>query len=206
MYIGDYKEDAILNFKFNTHQSDGTPITLAGTPVLSVYKSNSTTESTVGITLSVDFDSRTGCHNVNIDLSSDAFYAVGNDYEIVITTGTVDSISVVGYVVGTFSIENRTNLSSAVLSNMEKSGATIIQAIVDTVTNTHTPTTTEFQADNITEATTDHYKDRVIMFTTGVLANQAKAITSYSLVGGIGQFTTSAFTEAPSNNDEFIII
>jgi hypothetical protein len=107
-YLGDYAEDyATLNFKFSTHKADGTPIALAGTPVVSVYKANGTTQSTAGITLSVDFDSVTGLNNVLIDLSADAFYAVGNDYSVVITTGTVNSVSVVGTVLAHFSIENR---------------------------------------------------------------------------------------------------
>jgi hypothetical protein len=107
-YLGDYAEDyATLNFKFSTHKADGTPIALAGTPAISVYKANGTTQSTAGITLSVDFDSVTGLNNVLIDLSADAFYAVGNDYSVVITTGTVNSISVVGTVLAHFSIENR---------------------------------------------------------------------------------------------------
>ena len=107
-YLGDYAEDyADLNFGFPTHKTDGTPITLAGTPVVSVYKSNSTTQSTAGVTLSVDFDGMTGSHNVKIDLSADAFYAVGTDYKVIITTGTVDAKSVVGTVLAHFSIENR---------------------------------------------------------------------------------------------------
>lgn len=107
-YLGDYAEDyATLNFKFSTHKADGTPIALAGTPAVSVYKANGTTQSTAGITLSVDFDSVTGLNNVLIDLSADAFYAVGNDYSVVITTGTVNSVSVVGTVLAHFSIENR---------------------------------------------------------------------------------------------------
>lgn len=109
-YLGDYVEDyATLNFKFSTHKASGEPITLAGTPAVSVYKANSTTQSTAGITLTVDFDSLTGLHNVLIDLSADAFYAVANDYCVVITTGTVDSVSVVGTVLAHFSIENRNN-------------------------------------------------------------------------------------------------
>jgi len=108
-YIGDYAEDyATLNVKFPTTAADGTPTTLAGTPVVKVYKGSATgTESTAGITLTVDFDSVTGLNNVLIDLSADAFYATGQDYSIVITTGTVDSVSVVGAVVALFSIENR---------------------------------------------------------------------------------------------------
>jgi hypothetical protein len=107
-YLGDYAEDyATLNFKFSTHKADGTPIALAGTPAISVYKANGTTQSTAGVTLTTDFDSVTGLNNVLIDLSADAFYAVANDYQVVITTGTVDSVSVVGTVLAHFSIENR---------------------------------------------------------------------------------------------------
>ena len=107
-YLGDYTEDyATLNFKFSTHKADGTPIALSGSPAISVYKANGTTQSTAGITLSVDFDSVTGLNNVLIDLSADAFYAVANDYQVVITAGTVDGISVVGTVIAEFSIENR---------------------------------------------------------------------------------------------------
>ncbi len=107
-YHGDYVEDfATLDFKFTTRKDTGLPTTLSGTPVLSVYKANGVTQSTAGITLTVDFDSVTGLNHVRIDLSADAFYAIGNDYDIVITTGTVNSISVIGEVVGSFSIENR---------------------------------------------------------------------------------------------------
>lgn len=109
-YLGDYAEDyATLNFKFSTHKADGTPATLSGTPAISVYKANGTTQSTAGITLTADFDSVTGLNNVLIDLSADAFYAVANDYQVVITTGTVDSVSVIGTVLAHFSIENRFN-------------------------------------------------------------------------------------------------
>jgi len=112
-YLGDYAEDyATLNFKFSTHKADGTPIALAGTPAVSVYKGNGTTQSTAGITLSVDFDGVTGLNNVLIDLSADAFYAPGNDYSVVITTGTVNSVSVVGTVLAHFSIENRYELQT----------------------------------------------------------------------------------------------
>jgi len=111
-YLGDYAEDATLNFKFSTHKADGTPIALAGTPAISVYKANGTTQSTAGVTLTTDFDSVTGLNNVLIDLSADAFYAVANDYQVVITTGTVDSVSVVGTVLAHFSIENRYELQT----------------------------------------------------------------------------------------------
>jgi len=64
-----------------------------------------------------------------------------------------------------------------------------------------TPTTTEFEVSDITEATADHFKDRVVIFRPGLgaLDNQAKDITAYSLVGGRGHFTVSALTEAPAD-------
>lgn len=111
--LGDFTPGKTIVFDFNTHKADGTPITLAGTPAVSVYK-NSTTESTSGITLTVDYDSRTGLHHVVIDTSLDGtFYAAGNDFRAVITAGTVDSISVVGTVVGAFSLSNRSALRPA---------------------------------------------------------------------------------------------
>lgn len=107
-YLGDYAEDyADLNFKFTTRRfSTGAPYALSG-GTISVYKSNDTTQTITGITLTADFDGVTGLNNVKIDLSADAFYATGKDYQVIITAGTVDSVSVVGEVVASFSIENR---------------------------------------------------------------------------------------------------
>lgn len=86
------------------------------------------------------------------------------------------------------------------------SAVQIIPGTVDTVVNTHTPTTTEFQADDITEATTSHYVGRIVIFTSGVLLGQATTISAYTQVGGIGQFTVGVMTDAPANNDTFIIV
>ena len=107
-YLGDYTEDfATLNMKFTTKNVSDVPTTLAGSPVISVYKANDLTQSVAGVTLTADFDGVTGLNNVLIDLSADAFYAVATDYHIVITTGTVNSVDYAGTVVGEFSIENR---------------------------------------------------------------------------------------------------
>lgn len=107
-YLGEVIFGAIFDLKFTTVQSTGAPTTLAGTPAISVYKDNSTTQTTTGVTLTVDFDSVTGLNNVRIDTSGDAsFYAQGSNFQVVITTGTVNSVSAVGYVVGQFSIAAR---------------------------------------------------------------------------------------------------
>ena len=108
-YLGDFATGSTVRGAFNTRKADGTPITLAGTPALSVYKDGNTTETTTGVTLTVDFDSRTGHHLFAID-TSNAFYTSGSDFRVVITTGTVDSVSVVGVQVGSFSLANRSAL------------------------------------------------------------------------------------------------
>jgi hypothetical protein len=68
------------------------------------------------------------------------------------------------------------------------------------------PTTTEFEADDITEATTDHYVGRVVIFRTGAVQYQGSEITAYSLQSGRGHFTVNALTEAPANDVTFQII
>lgn len=108
--LGDFVGSETVNCLFCTVQSTGAPTTLSGTPKLRCYKNGSTTESS-DLTPTVDFDSRTGLNLVAIDLTGDSgFYSTGADYTIVITAGTVNSVSVVGYVVGTFSILHRSAL------------------------------------------------------------------------------------------------
>jgi hypothetical protein len=104
--LGDFDTGATLYFKFTTFRpSTGAPFTLAGTPAISVYKDASTTQSTAGVTLTADFDAVTGLNHVAIDTSADgAFYAVGSFFDVVVTTGTVDSVSAVGVVVGRFTL------------------------------------------------------------------------------------------------------
>lgn len=111
-HLGDFDTSKIIYGKFATFRpSTGATFTLAGTPAISVYKDNSTTQSTAGITLTADFDGVTGLNHFAIDTSADGtFYSSGSFFDIVITTGTVDSVSVVGAVVGSFSLRNNSAL------------------------------------------------------------------------------------------------
>lgn len=67
------------------------------------------------------------------------------------------------------------------------------------------PTTTAFES-NISEATADHFNDRICLFVTGNLAGQQKLVTDYVLSSGRGKFTVNALTEAPANGDTFILV
>jgi hypothetical protein len=82
-----------------------------------------------------------------------------------------------------------------------------LRSLTGTVdTSTFTSTTTQFEAADITEATADHYKGRVVLFSSGAMDQQGAAITAYSLSGGKGKFTVDALTEAPANGVTFQII
>ena len=63
--------------------------------------------------------------------------------------------------------------------------------------------TTSIPADGFTEATNDHFKGRLITFVTGALSGQQTNITTYA--GGTQTFTVTALTEAPADNDFFVI-
>lgn len=106
-YLGDFPVGGVVHLKRTSRQfSTGAPFTLAGTPAVRVYKDDGTTEDDSGITLTVDFDGKTGVNHIKIDTSADGtFYSAGGEFQIVISAGTVDGISVVGEVLGHFSLE-----------------------------------------------------------------------------------------------------
>jgi hypothetical protein len=89
-------------------------------------------------------------------------------------------------------------------TQLNRSAGTIQQGTVDDSANP--PTTTVFEAVDITEATADHYIGRVIIFTSGALQYQATEITDYALVGANGSFTVNTLTETPADGDTFIIV
>jgi hypothetical protein len=109
-YAGDFRLGDTFDVKFCTVTTTGAPTQLAGSPVISAYPGNSTTQLTAGITLSVDFDGVTGLNNVRVVATGGNGYATATNYALVITTGTVGGTSVVGYVVAHFSIEARSAL------------------------------------------------------------------------------------------------
>lgn len=103
-YQGSYATGDTVFWLFAT-TVDGVPTTFSGSPALSVYK-NSTTQTTTGVTLTVDYDGVTGMNQVIVDTSSDTtFYATEMMFSVMITTGTVGGKSVVGRPVGYFTLE-----------------------------------------------------------------------------------------------------
>lgn len=195
--LGDIAPGATVDFKFNTHSADGTPITLAGTPSLAAYKDNGTTQTTTGLTLTVDFDAVTGLHNVRV-VTTDSFYAIGSRFQVVVAAGTVDSVSVVGTVLAEFT-----------LSKFGLNKAAIVHG---TVAASPTPTNTTLTAAVDVEPTVaDQFKGRIIVFahdtTTTALRGQATDITASTAPGsGNAGFTFTALTTLAQSGDRFVII
>jgi len=98
--VGDTIRKCFTTRAFGT----GIPTLLAGTPVLSVYEDGSITQITAGVSVTVSLDAVVGLNQLVIVATGANGFNAGSDYSVVITTGTVDSVSVVGETVYTFSL------------------------------------------------------------------------------------------------------
>lgn len=110
MNHGDIALESTLDFKFTTINSSGVATSLLGSPVVVAYPNNSTTEVTAGITITADFDTLVGLNHVRVVATAANGYATGTNYDLVLTAGTVDGTIAARYVVGQFSIQNRSAL------------------------------------------------------------------------------------------------
>jgi hypothetical protein len=146
--------------------------------------------------------------------ATNGLFIAGTNAATTITTALTTTFtgSLTGNVNGSVnSVTNRVtanvdqiNANATAAVNLALSAGVIIPGTIATAG--FSPTATEFEASDITEATTDHYKGRVILFTSGALLGQATSITAYSLVGGRGHFTVVGMTEAGANTDTFVIV
>jgi hypothetical protein len=110
-YFGDYNAGDVVQIPWNTNAADGSSITRAANGSVRIFKDDSNVQRTSGngITDNEDFDTITGTHLMNIDLSDNTdagFYAAGHNYHVMVTGQTIDGLSV-NVFIGSFSIENR---------------------------------------------------------------------------------------------------
>lgn len=101
----DYTVGDTIRKCFTTRAfATGIPTVLAGTPVLSVYEDGSITQITAGVSVTVSLDTVVGLNQLVIVATGGNGFDSGSDYSVVITTGTVGGVSVVGETVYTFSL------------------------------------------------------------------------------------------------------
>ena len=195
MYHGDIKLGDTIDIKFTTRQfTTGEPFTLGDSPAVAAYVGNSTTEVTAGITLSVDFDGRTGLNNVRVVATAANGYATATNVALVITAGTVDGVSVVGETIGSFSIGNRVNAQTDAVWNAILIGATYnltnsagrrlrqlggAEITIHSGTAQAGSTSTTIKLDTGAIATNDIYNGATIVLTGGTGVGQTRRIVDY---------------------------
>lgn len=131
---------------------------------------------------------RTGADSDTLETLSDQIDLQATAIALGVVDGNVDDIKAVTEA-----------LTVAAATKLAESAGTIVSASAITGTLSTTEMTTD-----LTEATNDHYNGRIIIWTSGVLKNQATDITAYD--GAAKKLTFTAVTEAPSNEDTFIIV
>lgn len=182
-WAGDYALETTFDFKFSTRQfSDGAPVTFSSGAV-EIYEDNGTTQITGAETLTIDFDSITGLHNLRIAATAANGFGSGQSYTAVASAGTVGGTSVVGEVICNFSIERGAALRPTV-AGRTLDVSTTGEAGLDWA-NIGSPTT----AQNLSGTNID--VDQVVASVSGAVG---------SVTGAVGSVT--AGVTVTTNNDK----
>ena len=89
--------------------------------------------------------------------------------------------------------------SASSASNLERSASTIYRGTIS-----GSSTTTALVDSGLTQADTDFWKGRIVIFTSGALAGQATDITA--VTPATDTLTVTALTSAPSVSDTYVIV
>jgi hypothetical protein len=104
--LGNIAVGQSVSFLFSTNDGDGMSVAPATAGTVAVYKDDGTTETTAGVTYTPSFDAVVGINLVKIE-TSDAFYATGHDYTVVLRGAVIDGTDPINMVLAAFSIEHR---------------------------------------------------------------------------------------------------
>jgi len=107
-YLGDFIKGVVVPMDFNSSEfGTGNPSNVTGLVLRCVAIGSAPGSSfTAGITKIEAYDGLVGLADVYADTSNAAF-VVGNDYRVYCSAGTIGTVSLVGKIVGKFSLENR---------------------------------------------------------------------------------------------------
>ena len=156
--------------------------------------------------LSIDGSTWTQCNNtVAIAVTGAAMWKL--TLEATECHGTRIAIAIVDS--ATKAVEDQGIIVNTVLSGQLEASQGIIIGEVDNGTFTATTTILEglrLSPNTTEEATADHYNGRLILFTSGILLGQMSDITDYVLANSKEKFTYTAVTEAPGDNDRYVIL
>ena len=178
----DYALGTTIYVGFTTRAfATGVPTTLAGTPALSVLEENNATPITSGVSISVDRASVTGLNEATIVATTGNGYESGKEYSLYISTGTVGGTSVVGEVVGRFSIEKQSPLRPTVagrtLDVTASGGAGIDWANVESPTTTLDLSATTISTSQVVASVT------AITASGGIVSADIKKVNATTVTG-----------------------
>lgn len=135
-------------------------------------------------------------------------------YQAVATDAAGDNVAIDVIAVKADTDDIQTRLPAALVGGRMDSNASAIAGVAASAVNLEqgafalvrgttagVPTTTVIPTD-LSETTVDHYKGRIVTFTSGALDGQASDITGY---GATGDLTVTALTEAPGAGLTFVI-
>lgn len=209
--LGDRAVGSVLYFEFTT-AVNGSPITLTNSPAVEIYKGNDTTPETTGITLTANYNSVTGFHQVKVDTSTDAtFYAAGSDFTVMLSAGNLGSSSgpaVAGFVIGHFSLGlgNVSNLDSAPGPTNAIPRGTVTTGGSATSVPTSALTLNGAVASGVVA---NQFANRTILFdgntTTAGLRGAAAAISASS-ASNTPTLTVGTLPAIPASGDTFSIV
>ena len=193
VYIGDN-----LTFSICTHDPDTGVLTDPSSTSYRIYEDETAVAILTGILAILDTANTTGFLTETIACTVANGFEVGKTYTIYIEA-TVDSDK------GGISYGFKTNaMTAAQAAKLALSSDTIVSG---TVSHDNTASSsTVFYSDDVTNAVADHYKGRIVIFTSGTLQNQMTDVTAYALVSGEGKFTVTALTSAPDDDVIFILV
>src|SRR3990167_1402074 len=107
--MNDYTIDDVIFLPFTTRAfATGVPTAMAGSPTVEIYENASTTPIVEGagkLVLTQGLNSIAGFHMATVTLSTANGFEAGKHYTLVVKTGTVGGTSIVGEVVGEFTIQ-----------------------------------------------------------------------------------------------------
>jgi|14BtaG_2_1085337.scaffolds.fasta_scaffold01225_5 hypothetical protein len=199
--------DEVFHLSFNVKDPVGGGLVDAdSTPTCAIFEED--TDTAIRTPTVVKRSALTGTYRVSDTLSTANGYEEGKWYNVEISA-TVNSVlqkkPIGQFYVGP--IEANIVQIAGTAANAIALGLSTGQMTSGTVEDTTTtPTTTSFAASDITEATADHYNNRVVMWVTGNLTGSVAAISAYTLTSGEGVFTVSEMQDTPADGDTFILL
>ena len=140
-YLGDFRQSVGVaslgvHALFTTIKPCGVPVALVSGAARTIKNGLASGLHATGVTLTQSAGSITGLNKIVV-LTSAAMYVTGN-YDIILSTGSVNAINVRGYLVGSFSIKSRAGATAtgvwAATSRTLSSGSVVWSAPTPTLT------------------------------------------------------------------------